>query len=56
MVTRKFRGATYNISISNPDAVSRGVKAISVDGVPIEGNVVSPGTPGQEYNVRVVMG
>jgi len=55
-VTRKFRGATYNINISNPDAVSKGVKSISVDGVVNVGNVIPPGTPGEEYSVSVVMG
>ena len=55
-VTRKFRGATYNISINNPDGVSKGVRSMSIDGVPVEGNVISPGAPGEEYIIDVVMG
>ena len=55
-VTRKFRGATYHIQISNPDSVSKGVKTITLDGVDI-GNTPIPGSePGGEYDVRVIMG
>ena len=37
-VTRKFRGATYVITVHNPDHVCRGVKQVTVDGQPIAGN------------------
>ncbi len=52
-VKRKFRGATYTIHILNPDGHERGVRAITVDGKAIEGNVV-PATAG-EHTVEVVM-
>jgi len=55
-VTRKFRGATYHIRISNPDSVSKGVKSVTVDGVAIENNVISALEAGLEYAIDVVMG
>ena len=53
-IKRKFRGAEYNITIMNPHGVNKGVKSITVDGQPIEGNVVNhqPGT----HQVTVIMG
>ena len=35
-----------NIRISNPDGVCKGIRSLTVDGVPVEGNVV-PATPGK---------
>jgi cellobiose phosphorylase len=35
-VQRRFRGAHYKIEIQNPDAVSRGIRSILVDGTPME--------------------
>ena len=53
--SRKFRGATYNITVKNPDHICKGVKSLVVDGVSIEGCVV-PFVEGKtEYNVEVVM-
>ncbi|MFO7868089.1 MAG: hypothetical protein R6U95_02180 [Bacteroidales bacterium] len=54
-VTRKFRGATYIISISNPDNVTNGIKEIIVNGKKIEGNKLPIFTQG-EVNVEVTMG
>ena len=54
-ITRKFRGATYNISIQNPKGVSKGVESITVNGETIEGCVV-PVLPAGEHKVNVVMG
>lgn len=31
-VTRKWRGATYHIHVSNPDGVQKGVRSLTVDG------------------------
>ncbi len=53
-IRRKFRGAEYDIRISNPAGVCRGVKNLTVDGQPVDGNIV-PHTPGQHV-VEVVMG
>ena len=45
-IRRKFRGAEYDIHISNPDGVCKGIRSLTVDGVPVQGNVV-PATPGK---------
>lgn len=39
-VTRKLRGAEYVISVRNESGAQKGVKSITVDGKPIEGNLV----------------
>ncbi len=55
-VTRKFRGATYEIEVTNPGGVERGVKSVTVDGKAIEGNLVPPARAGATVKVEVVMG
>jgi cellobiose phosphorylase len=52
---RKFRGATYNITVKNPDNVSKGVVKMLVDGVEKEGNVV-PAFDGGTHEIEVVLG
>ncbi|AZQ65122.1 glycosyl transferase [Flammeovirga pectinis] len=54
-VNRKFRGATYNIEIKNPNGVSKGVASILVNGEEIEGNIV-PVLPAGNHKVEVIMG
>jgi len=53
---RRFRDATYNISIQNPENISKGVASVVVDGSAIQGNVVPVFKDGQEHSVEVVMG
>ncbi len=53
-VTRRFRGAEYEIHVSNPKGVSKGVAKMTVDGMPVEGTVV-PAQSGKHI-VEVVMG
>ena len=53
-VTRRFRGAEYEIHVSNPKGVSKGVAKMTVDGMPVEGAVV-PVQSGKHI-VEVVMG
>ncbi len=60
---RKFRGATYQLEIRNPDHVSKGVKEIIVNG-----EKISPATPaggsnkipllekGKNHKVEIIMG
>ncbi|HEY9122317.1 MAG TPA: glycosyl hydrolase family 65 protein, partial [Brevefilum sp.] len=36
-VSRKFRGATYHIRVSNPDGVCKGVQSVLVDDQPYDG-------------------
>lgn len=55
-LTRKFRGNTYNITVKNPDHVSKGVKAVTVDGVKVNGNVLPVFDEGTSHEVEVVMG
>ncbi len=54
--TRKFRGATYKIAVSNPEHISKGVKILKVDGEKIEGNVVPVFKDGGSHTVDVIMG
>lgn len=54
-VSRKFRGSTYHITVKNPDHVSKGIRQISVDGVPIVADLLPLGDA-KEYHVEVIMG
>ena len=54
-ITRKFRGATYHIEIKNPNGVSKGVKALTVNGETLEGNIIPIKTEG-EFTVEVELG
>jgi len=54
-VTRKFRGATYKISITNPNHVSKGIVKLVVNGKEISGNKVPVFTSG-DVIVEAVMG
>ena len=38
--TRQFRGATYNITVKNPNHVCKGVKSLTVDGKAVAGSVI----------------
>ncbi len=51
-VSRKFRGATYNIEVINPNGSSKGVKQITLDDKTIDGNLI-PIMPEGIYNVKV---
>ncbi|MEA4869003.1 MAG: N,N'-diacetylchitobiose phosphorylase [Christensenella sp.] len=53
-LTRVWRGAVYEIHVSNPNGVSRGVKRIRVDGVPAE--VIPPLPAGGRCRVEVELG
>ncbi len=54
--SRQFRGATYDIKVSNPDHVCKGIKSVVVDGNAIEGNVIPAFGDGKTHTVEVVMG
>ena len=36
-VTRKFRNASYEIEVKNPQHVNKGVRSVTVDGMTLEG-------------------
>jgi cellobiose phosphorylase len=52
-VNRRFRGASYEITVKNQSGVCCGVKEITLDGSPLEGNIV-PFSPG-DHKVVVVL-
>ncbi len=55
-ITRKFRGATYHIEVSNPSDVEKGVKSLIVDGKEIDGCVIPFVEGAKDVNVKVIMG
>jgi len=56
-LTRRYRDAMYNIKVTNPNNVEKGVQKLIVDGEEITGTTVIPYKKGKtEYNVEVVMG
>jgi cellobiose phosphorylase len=54
-VKRKFRGATYEIEVKNPDGAMKGVKSINVDGKSIAGNIIPLMPKDGIYRVEVLM-
>jgi cellobiose phosphorylase len=55
-ITRKFRGATYQIEVLNPNGKSKGVKEVLVDGKPIASNIIPIFAKGTEHNVKLTLG
>ena len=55
-VTRKFRGSTYNIKISNPSHVKKGIVSFIVNGKPVEGMIVPLFQNGSTVVVEAIMG
>jgi len=54
--TRKFRGDTYQIEVLNPDARSKGVKKVILDGTPYKSNLIPVFGDGKEHKVKVFLG
>ena len=54
--TRKFRGATYQIEVVNPDGKSKGIKDVTIDGLPHKSNLIPVFRDGKEHKVKVFMG
>ncbi|MFB6163082.1 MAG: GH36-type glycosyl hydrolase domain-containing protein, partial [Halococcoides sp.] len=52
-VRREFRGATYEITVENPESVESGVAEIEVDGERIDDEVVPAFEDGESHDVRV---
>ena len=52
---RPFRGATYEITIKNPDHVQSGVKKVIVDEKEIRGTIINPHCDGKVHTVKVIM-
>ena len=55
-VTRRFRGATYIITVKNPGHISKGVVSMSVDGDTLNDQVIPVAAPGSVVNVLVQLG
>ena len=55
-VTRRFRGAMYDITVRNPQGVMRGVASIEVAGRVIESNLLPIAPDGSTVNVVVTLG
>jgi len=54
-VTRKWRGATFHVHVTNPRSVQKGIASMTMDGVPWSGPV-PPQRRGSVHDVQVVMG
>ncbi|HEX3076760.1 MAG TPA: glycosyl transferase [Lachnospiraceae bacterium] len=54
--TRIFRGATYNITVENPNKAQKGVAKLVVDGEEISGCMIPFVEGKNEYNVTIVLG
>ncbi len=53
---RTFRNTKYEIIVSNPNHVQRGIKAIEIDGTPIEGQILPIFTDEEIHRVLVTLG
>ena len=54
--TRQYRNATYQITVTNPDHINKGIKSVTVDGKAIDGNILPVFEDGKVHTVEVVMG
>lgn len=54
-VTRKFRGAEYRIAFQNPDGLSRGRVSLTLDGEPLDSNLLPPLGDGMTHEVTAVL-
>jgi cellobiose phosphorylase len=55
-VSREFRGVRYEINVSNPGQVCKGVAKLLVDGAEIKGNVIPEQTGKKIVRVEVTLG
>lgn len=55
-VTRYFRDSVYEITILNPDHVTKGIRRIVLDKNPLDSNLVPPFKDGRVHLVEVTMG
>lgn len=54
-VKREFRGATYNITVKNPNNHSKGVDKVRIDGKEHESNLLPVFDDDEEHEVEVVL-
>lgn len=55
-VTRKYRGSTYNITVSNPKHICKGIKKVLINGDEFTGNKIPVYNDGKVYNIQVELG
>ena len=55
-ITRKFRGATYQIEIENPNRKSKGIQSVLIDGKPHASNIIPVFPKGTEHKVKIILG
>lgn len=55
-IQRKWRGATYQIEVQNPDGVQKGVKSLTVNGQSVTGNVIPAQPAGSVVKVVAILG
>ncbi len=55
-LTRTYRGATYNITVNNPNGVESGVKSVTLDGVAVDGNFIPVDVSGSTHDITVTLG
>jgi len=55
-LTRRYRGATYHVTVDNRAGVEKGVASVIVNGEAIEGNILPILPEGSEASVVVTMG
>lgn len=55
-IKRYFRQAMYDIKVSNPCHVSKGIDSIFIDGKKIQGNILPKALPGTTQKIEVIMG
>ena len=53
---RKFRNSIYDITVKNPNHVSKGVVSMYVDGKKIKGNIIPIFDDHQKHTVEIIMG
>lgn len=55
-IKRNFKNAVYDIKVSNPNGVCKGVKSLVVDGKQVNGNIVPSFADNKTHVVEVIMG
>ncbi|WP_457945499.1 GH36-type glycosyl hydrolase domain-containing protein [Caproiciproducens sp. LBM24188] len=55
-VERKFRGASYVITVEQANGAQKGVTSVTLDGQPIQGNLIPPCSDGKTHTVQVRIG
>ncbi len=54
--SRRFRGRTVQIEVKNPDGVCRGVRSMSLNGVPLPDSLLPADRLGEQNLLEVIMG